>query len=56
MTVGKLMELIGGKAGALEGRFHDGTAFAGDSVENLCNILSSRGYSYYGKEYLTSGQ
>ena len=33
MTVGKLMELLGGKAGVLEGKFHYGTAFGGSKGE-----------------------
>jgi len=33
MTVRKLMELIGGKAGVLEGKFHYGTAFGGSKVK-----------------------
>ena len=32
MTVGKLMELLGGKAGVLKGKFHYGTAFGGSKV------------------------
>ncbi len=32
MTVGKLLELIGGKGGCLKGKLGDGTAFAGDKV------------------------
>ena len=31
MTVGKLMELVGSKAGALDGNFHYGTAFGEES-------------------------
>jgi DNA-directed RNA polymerase III subunit RPC2 len=33
MTVGKLLELIGGKAGCLKGKQHYGTAFGGDKLE-----------------------
>ena len=32
MTVGKMIELLAGKAGVLEGHLGDGTAFAGDGV------------------------
>ncbi len=55
MTVGKLLELMGGKAGALEGKFHDATAFAGDKIEDLSEVLVKYGYNYLGKDYLTSG-
>jgi DNA-directed RNA polymerase III subunit RPC2 len=49
------MELLGSKAGAIGGRFHDGSAFGGDKVDDLCQILVENGYSYYGKDYLHSG-
>ena len=55
MTVGKLIELIGSKSAALDGKFKYGTAFAGDSVEDLGNILISYGFSYSGKDILYSG-
>ncbi len=55
MTVGKLMELMAGKAGVLDGKFHYGTAFGGDKVEDLCQDLIRHGYNYAGKDYLTSG-
>jgi DNA-directed RNA polymerase III subunit RPC2 len=32
MTVGKLIELLAGKAGCLEGKYYDGTAFGGSKV------------------------
>merc|ERR1719192_3114851 len=55
MTVGKLMELLGGKAGVLEGKFHYGTAFGGSKVEDICDELVKNGYNYQGKDILTSG-
>ena len=55
MTVGKMIELIAGKAGVLEGRFADGTAFAGDKIEDISRILVKHGFNYSGKDYLTSG-
>eukprot|EP01097_Dermamoeba_algensis_P004902 TRINITY_DN3142_c0_g2_i1.p1 TRINITY_DN3142_c0_g2~~TRINITY_DN3142_c0_g2_i1.p1 ORF type:complete len:220 (-),score=33.02 TRINITY_DN3142_c0_g2_i1:39-698(-) len=55
MTVGKMIELLAGKAGVLEGKMHYGTAFGGDSVQMLSSILIQNGYNYSGKDMLTSG-
>ena len=35
MTVGKLIELLAGKAGLMEGKFHYGTAFGGSKVHTI---------------------
>ncbi|XP_074617742.1 DNA-directed RNA polymerase III subunit RPC2-like [Acropora palmata] len=55
MTVGKLIELMAGKAGVLHGHFGYGTAFGGDKVEDVCNALVEKGFNYVGKEFVTSG-
>ena len=55
MTVGKMLELLSGKAGVLEGRFEYGTAFGGSKVDEMSQVLIDHGYSYSGKDYLTSG-
>lgn len=55
MTVGKMIELLAGKAGVLEGRLGDGTAFAGDRVTDCSQQLIKHGFNYLGKDYLTSG-
>jgi len=55
MTVGKLMELLGGKAGVLKGKFHYGTAFGGSKVQDIRDELVEKGYNYQGKDTLTSG-
>ncbi|KAI6215909.1 DNA-directed RNA polymerase [Aphelenchoides besseyi] len=55
MTVGKLMELLSGKNGLQCGRFHYGTAFAGDQMATVTEELASYGYNYLGKDTLTSG-
>ena len=61
MTVGKLLELLGSKAGVSCGRFHYGTAFAdipgshGDGVEAISETLCRAGFAYNGKDWLTSG-
>lgn len=39
MTVGKLLELVGGKAGALQGKQNYGTAFGGDKLEDYKKVL-----------------
>ena len=60
MTVGKLLELLGSKAGAIRGGFHYGTAFGEPNqtackVEDLRKILTDHHFNFQGKDYLTSG-
>lgn len=55
MTVGKMIELISGKAGVLSGSFKYGTAFAGDPVKEMGKILVEHGFSADGKDCLMSG-
>ena len=55
MMVGKLMKLLVGKAGVLDGKFHYGTAFSGDKVEDVSADLIRHGFNYAGKDYLTTG-
>lgn len=38
MTVGKLMELLAGKAGLCDGRIRDSSAFGGDSIELVSRV------------------
>lgn len=55
MTVGKMIELISGKAGCIRGEFKYGTAFENDTVDMVSKELVEAGYSYCGKDFLTSG-
>ena len=55
MTVGKLIELLAGKSGALEGKSHYGTAFGGSKIHDVSAELIKHGYNYQGKECMTSG-
>ncbi len=55
MTVGKMMELLAGKAAVLDGKLRYGTAFGGDKIEDISDVLLQHGYSYTGKDYVTSG-
>ncbi|TFK29086.1 DNA-directed RNA polymerase [Coprinopsis marcescibilis] len=55
MTVGKMIELLAGKAGVLTGTLQYGTAFGGSKVEDMSRILVENGFSYAGKDMLTSG-
>ncbi|KAK4687865.1 DNA-directed RNA polymerase III subunit RPC2, partial [Tremellales sp. Uapishka_1] len=55
MTVGKMIELLSGKAGVLSGKLQYGTAFGGSKVVDMSKILIEAGFSYGGKDMLTSG-
>ncbi|KAF3633260.1 hypothetical protein FXO37_27106 [Capsicum annuum] len=60
MTVGKMIELLGSKAGVSCGRFHSGSAFGepsghADTVDAICKTLVKHAYSYNGKDFLYSG-
>ncbi|CAZ84730.1 unnamed protein product [Tuber melanosporum] len=55
MTVGKMIELLAGKAGVLAGKLQYGTAFGGSKVDDMAKILVDNGFSYSGKDFVTSG-
>ena len=55
MTVGKMIELLSGKAGLFNGKLQYGTAFGGSKVDDMANILVDNGFSYSGKDFVTSG-
>lgn len=55
MTVGKMLELVAGKAGVMSGELQYGTAFGGSKVEDMADILIGHGFSYSGKDMMTSG-
>jgi len=55
MTVGYLIELLAGKIGCLSGKVVDGTAFSGQSVDELENQLQELGFRYDGKETMYNG-
>ncbi|OWB60220.1 hypothetical protein B5S32_g1569 [[Candida] boidinii] len=55
MTVGKMLELVSGKAGVLDGSLQYGTCFGGSKLEDMSKILVEKGFNYSGKDMLYSG-
>ncbi|GMM30086.1 DNA-directed RNA polymerase III core subunit [Martiniozyma asiatica (nom. inval.)] len=55
MTVGKMLELVSGKAGVLSGALQYGTCFGGSKLSDMSEILVQHGFNYSGKDMLYSG-
>ncbi|MBN1175798.1 DNA-directed RNA polymerase subunit B [Candidatus Woesearchaeota archaeon] len=55
MTVGHLLELLGGKVGALGGRYIDGTLFQEENEKDMRQELLSYGFKENGTETMYNG-
>ena len=56
MTVGMMMESITGKAAALRGSKFDGSAFVGEKLDQVRNVMEESGFKYSGKEVMYDGR
>lgn len=56
MTVGMMMESICGKAAALRGKRFDGSAFVGEKMDEVKEVMDAYGFEYSGKETMYDGR
>lgn len=56
MTVGMFMESITGKAAALRGSKFDGSAFVGEKMDEVKDVMKTHGFKYSGKEVMYDGR
>ncbi|MGI0009234.1 MAG: DNA-directed RNA polymerase subunit B [Nitrosopumilaceae archaeon] len=56
MTVGMFLESVTGKAAALRGTKMDGSAFVGEKLDDVKDVLESAGFKYSGKEMMYDGR
>jgi len=56
MTVGMMMESITGKAAAIRGKKVDASAFVGEKMEDVKDVMEDAGFEYSGKEIMYDGK
>ena len=56
MTVGMMMESITGKAAAIRGKKADASAFVGEKMDDVKDVMGAAGFKYSGKEIMYDGR